>query len=156
MAKSRFTATTEDVDDLLTRILTTARTLERDVREGVDQIGDDAELIFAGHALKRTGRMARGIKARRAGNMVLVEAKAVDPDSGYDYVAVTRFGHRGRIVVKNARALRFMMKGRVMFRHSTAGFHPTGDWANDALPQVFEAADAVAKRLGFEIIARFV
>lgn len=150
----------------------------RDIRHMVDDdeivrdVADDAELIFAAHALVATGRMARGVRAVSEGDGMLVRVDARDPETGYDYVGVTRKGHRRRII--QARSRRFGPRGRNPasvvgtrrarrrgasamlrtpwgFRHSVRGFHPASDWAADALPEVREALqqrlDGLAKRI---------
>ena len=149
----QFTATVEDVDDLLVKLHRTVAGMRSDMREATDELGDDAEIIYAGHALKDTGRMARGIKAHRAGNVVLVNAVAKNPETGFDYVAVTRFGHRLELIFpRKARAL-WTPYGYFAY---VRGFRPTGDWAARAWPQVKAAAEKVADKLGYKVIARFL
>ena len=135
------------------------------------EIAEDAEIIYAAHALKRTGRMARGIHAHVGGFggksvFVSISAKASD---GFDYVGVTRFGHRGMIVPRADRgpasvvptkrdrqvghlaALRFMYKGRVTYARSTKGFHPTTDWVDKATPEIQASARATMRALAREL-----
>ena len=139
--------------------------LDRSMRE----LGDTAELIYAAHALRRTGRMARNIVARGLGGGVLVTVQAKNPLTGFDYVAVTRFGHRVRRIVPTRRfaasttatgaaratgrraALRLTIGGKVLYRRSVKGFHPASDWAERALPQIEGQAQIVANRLGRRI-----
>jgi hypothetical protein len=138
----------------------------------VRDIADDAELIYASHALVATGRMARGVRAVGEGDSILVRVDARDPETGYDYVGVTRKGHRRRVI--HARSRRLGPRGRNPasvvatrrarrrgassmlrtpwgFRWSVRGFHPSSDWAEDALPEVRAAAehrlDGLAKRI---------
>lgn len=148
--------------------------MDAEMRQAVDDLGDDSEVIYAGVALKKTGRMARGIKAHRAGDTVLVEAHVKNPKDGYDYVGVTRFGHRKAwitpkwnraiaSVVSTGRkrrqragaALRLNIGGTVLFRRRVPGFNPHGDWAERGWPRVERAADRASEQLGRRLIARF-
>lgn len=129
--------------------------VDEELHNSLQDLGDAAELIFAAHALHRTGRLARGIVARVFGNRVIVEAHARNPDTGYDYVGVTRFGHRVAIIrPKRAKALRIALAGGTIFRKFSRGFHPASDWAEDALPEIEAEAEAVAFRLGKTLEAR--
>lgn len=144
--------------------------LDRILQEELRHLGDDAELVFAAHARKRTGRMARNIKAHANGRTIEVTVFAADPKTGFDYVAVTRFGHKvARIyprtraratVVATGRArgrgrsaaLRFVAPdGRVLYRKSVKGFRPTYDWAERAFPEVQRSADRAMQRIGRRI-----
>jgi hypothetical protein len=137
----RFTAAIQIVDD--------------ELRNALKELGDTAELIFASYALHRTGRMARGIVSRAFGDRVIVEAHARNPETGYDYVGVTRFGHKVSIIrPKRAKALRIPLAGGTIFRKFSRGFHPATDWAEDALPEIETEAEAVAFRLGKTLEAR--
>src|SRR4051794_9873618 len=69
-----------------------------DSAESARNVGDDAELIYQEAAPHRSGRLARGIRAISVGDEVVVSAVAVDPKTGFDYVAVSRFGHRKNVI----------------------------------------------------------
>lgn len=147
--------------------------LDRALNETMRGVGEDAELIFQAHALYQSGRMARGIKSEVQPNQVVVTAVARDPQTGYDYVGVTRFGHRKAYIeprADRARAtvmltgsrrgtvrrgnasLRFVIGGRVLYRRRVRGFHPAVDWAETAMPQVNQAAEHAMKTLGHRIV----
>lgn len=141
---------------------------ERRFAEAMEEVAQEAEVIFGAFALKRTGRMMRGIKTVRQGSDILVTITARNPTTGYDYVGVTRFGHKGMILPK-ARApavvlatgksrkrgqtamLRFMYHGRVVYARSTRGFHPSSDWAARALPTIEVEARRVLGRMARSI-----
>lgn len=143
-----------------------AARVREELRGAVSDVAGDAELIYAAHALFKTGRMSRGVKAVVAGDTALVRVDAVDPRTGFDYVAVTRFGHRVRRIVpkhepKDERYLapipnvgpRWVNKRAALstpfgFRASVRGFHPTQDWAAGAMPDVQKAADQRMAELG--------
>lgn len=137
------------------RFLMASQAVEEELQKGLEELGDVSELIFAAHALRRSGRMARGVVARAFGSKVIVRVDAKDPKSGFDYVGVTRFGHRVSIIrPKRAKALRIPLAGGVIFRRSSRGFHPAGDWAEQAIPQIEREAQSVATRIGRRIEAR--
>lgn len=140
-------------DGLARRLITEALNMQRDLERAVEGLGEDAEIIFAAHALHRTGRMARGINSQPAPGGVLVTAHAKNPQSGYDYVGVTRFGHRlRRIFPKRAKALG-PIPG-IGFRRSVRGFRPKGDWAAKALPEIHREAERASEELGHRILVR--
>lgn len=143
--------------------------LDAILAEEIRGVGDDAELAFAAHARHASGRMARGVKAHQRGSIVEVVVHARNPDGGYDYVGVTRFGHKGEFIyprqdrraayvidtkrrrhtgkkVGDQPALRFVIGGRVFFRGRVKAFHPDHDWAEDAMPEVREAAERGMRR----------
>jgi hypothetical protein len=137
-------------ESLARRMEGAAERLPGEAADAIQGLGDDAELIFAAHALRRSGRMARNITAEGAGLRVAVTVHARNPETGYDYVGVTRFGHRvARIYPKRAKALRTPWGPRA----SVAGFHPATDWRDDALPAVHAALQATETRLGRRIEA---
>lgn len=129
-------------------------------------VGADAELIYQAHAPRRSGRLARGIRAVPvAVDQVAVSAVAIDPKTQFDYVAVTRFGHQKRVIVpvgKGGRArksrsvvrsatgqftkrsggrLVFTSRGRLWRLASVKGFRPKSDWVENAYPEIAQIAD---------------
>jgi hypothetical protein len=153
---------------VIRRFLTAADRLKEDTLEGQRELGRLSEVVFAAHAPHRSGRLIRGISSLVLGGRVIVKDEARNPETGYDYVGVTRFGHKvARIYPKHAAAsslatgkakkgaLRIPMGGGFIFRASVAGYHPGSDWADEALPEVRSQAQVVATRLGRRIEARF-
>lgn len=144
--------------------------LDRVLFDEMRHLGVDAELAFAAHARHKTGRMARNVKSHVVGRNIEITVFAKDPTTGYDYVGVTRFGHKAEFIVPRAdrrpasvlatgrerqrghRAmLRLVIGGRVIFRGRVKAFHPDHDWADDAMPEVQRSADAAMKRVGQRI-----
>jgi len=156
-----------------------ARTIDDAMNESVRNVADDAELIYQSAAPRRSHRLARGIKARVVGDQAVVSATAVDPESGFDYVNVTRFGHRKRVIypvtkagkprkarkatrgaggqfsARGGGALAFQSLGRQWILSSVRGFRPKGDWVELALPEVTAAADTELDRTGNEIAVKW-
>ena len=153
--------------------------LDDEVIAARNELGDDAELILQSHAPKGKGggtRLARSIHTRASGEGNLeVVADARNPQSGYMYVGVTRFGHR-KAEIKPVRrgfaasvvstqkrrakgkraALRIVLpSGLVIFRNKVKAYRPDHDWAESAFPEIQAEARAVATRLGQRIITRF-
>ena len=151
---------------------------DRLYRNALLEVAHRAEVVYAAHAPHATGRLGRGIKTVPFGGQFLVIAEAKNPTSGYDYVAVTRFGHKqARIYPRADRrkasvvatgnkrrkgggaALAFRVGGvggvggKMIFRRSVKGFHPTSDWATDAGPEINQESELVARELGHRIEA---
>lgn len=158
-----------------------AREVSREIDAGMQasarNVGSDAELIFQAHAPKRTGRLARGIRAIPAGDTIVVSATAVDPKSAFDYVGVTRFGHQKRFIVpvsksgrarksrtvlrtstgqfstRSAAKLVFTSRGRLWRLSRVRGFRPKGDWVDRAIPEIQVIADTEMEKTGNRITA---
>lgn len=123
--------------------------LQRAVRDTANR----SVVIFRGQAPRRTGRLHRGIAAHIRGNSALVTAHARNPETGYDYVGVTRFGHRvARIRPKTAGALAFQIGGRTIIRASVRGYRPKQDWADRALPAIALYARGALRGAGERIL----
>lgn len=172
--KVRLKARSAGADRVLRSFATASALLPTDTLGAQRDLGRAAEVVFGAFAPFRSGRLIRGIASLVAGGKVVVRADARDPASGYDYVGVTRFGHRvARISPKGRRyaasvlstgkkrssgkraALRFTIGGRAFFAASVRGYKPASDWATDALPEVEAEARVIVDRLGRKIESRF-
>lgn len=148
------TVTIRAKTSLLKRIMSPDR-LDAELAQVQRDLADDAEIVFASFALHRTGRMGRNIHTVREGRDLQIVVEARDPVTGFDYVRITRFGHRTyRIVPKRPfaasivathgkrsrgrqAALRWVQTdNKVIYARSTKGFHPVKDWASDAIPEI--------------------
>lgn len=137
------------------QLLRGATAVRDEMGQAVKDVADDAELIHASHALVRSGRMARGVVAQARGLSATVRVTARDPESGFDYVPVTRFGHRtARIVPKHGRALKMNVGGQTIFRASSRGFHPKSDWGVKGNPQIERRAAGHAAKAARRIEQR--
>jgi hypothetical protein len=167
-----------EVDDrkILQRIGRELAVWDHENRQVLSAIGQDAELIFAAHAPKgESGRLARGIKARNRGTSIFIEARAIDPKTGFDYVRVSRFGHRVRRIFPGGHArsifseARFTKTGSVRSRAVggaralatpwgprawVRGFHPARDWAEPAYKEVQKVAGEHMDDFGKKITRR--
>lgn len=83
-----------------------------------------------------------------------VQVAARDPATGFDYLDVTRFGHRGRIRRKNKSWLKWSNGSETFFARETAGHHPRSDWVEDARPEVEVETDRIAAHLGRTVYTR--
>lgn len=165
------------------RLAANARKVERVIddgmRDSVNNVASDAELIYQAAAPRRSHRLARGIRAVPIGDQAIVTATAVDPGSGFDYVAVTRFGHKkriirpvtktgrprqsrtvtrgpgGRFTKRSAAALSFFSRGQQWLLPSVRGFRPKVDWVDAASSQIDQAAGTEMDRTGNEIAVRW-
>lgn len=144
--------------------------LDRLVMKAQQELADDAEIIFSSFALHRSGRMGRNIHTIQSGRTLTVQVEARDPLTGFDYVRITRFGHKTFRIVPKARSaatviatgkkrakgrrasLRWVqLGGGVIYRRSSRGFHPVKDWATEALPEIRKAAHKSLSVLGKRI-----
>jgi hypothetical protein len=106
----------------------------------------------------RTKQLSRGIRSRRRGPRgVDVTIHAVAPESGFDYAAITRFGHKVEEIVptegRRALLLRFQ-SGDTGFFDRVRGFHPSGDWVDKAMPTIAMEADVVMRQINSELDLR--
>ncbi len=130
----------------------------------VNREATDASIrIFEEHA---PGRVAEGIEAKGHGADVEIYAYAKDPESGYDYVGVTRLGHRKALIKprrdrsaasvlqtgrprKSGRSkkatLRVPMKGDFIYRRQIKGFRPKVDWAEVAQADVVRQSKRILR-----------
>lgn len=152
----------------VTNVIGTIRSLEQ-TREDLDDILRDGlsdlantsvELLQAAAPKGRTKQLTRGIKARRRGlNRIDVSIHAIAPESGFDYAAVTRFGHRVAEITptEGRKALRVRFQSsEVGFFDRVRGFQPSGDWVDHAIPAVEVKTEEVMKELGRELELRLL
>lgn len=175
---ARITAKVDD-QGLANRVGRELTRFKHDVASVRREIGEDAEVIFAAHAPKgESGRLFRGIKARTIGEDIVIEATARDPESGYDYVGVTRFGHKvlkiypGRVARSTASAVRITSHGAVRQRQTfvsrgsfalktpwgprawVRGYKPATDWAEQGQSEVELLASVAMQRYANDIARR--
>lgn len=170
MASIALKARTVGADAVLRRFMIASARLPVDTLDAQQELGRASEVVFGAYVPIKSGRALRGISSDLSGAAVIVTDEARNPETGYDYIGVTRFGHKvARIYPKHSSSnasslatgkqkhgmLRFVIGGRVLYRASVAGYHPASDWATDALPEVEVEAQAVATRLGRKIESRF-
>lgn len=120
--------------------------LSGETARGVSDIAAAARRTFIFFAPRASGRLQRGIRAHKSGwrrNQIDITATAVDPETGFDYVAVTRFGHRmSTIQPKDNLVLKLnFIGGFWTFAPQVKGYNPTFDWAEEAL----EASQSIAR-----------
>lgn len=122
---------------------------------------DEAEDAFRIYVPEDSGRMMEGIRGIVFGRRELViTVRAEDPDTGFDYVDVTRFGHRVDRIYAGAKSRsatspvgRFTAKGELRrapvggaralatklgFFRSVKGYKPARDWAEPAFSLIEE------------------
>ena len=107
--------------------------------------------VYRSVAPRRTGRLQRGIRVEEAEGRSRVSVQARS-QAGFDYVGVTRFGHRQRIIrPRTARVLRFEVGGRVFFRPWVRGYRPAVDWVQRGHERLRPVLEREARRLAQEI-----
>lgn len=140
--------------------LNSTRNALGDINErAVRDLGQTAVGILQGVAPSgRSNALQRGIKARRVGiRGIDITVHAISPESGYDYAAVTRFGHQVEEIFPTEERKALLVRwqsGGSNFRSNVRGFQPSGDWVDKGLPLVLEAADEAARQMGRELELR--
>lgn len=174
------------------RLLLYLHAVPNELAKAVQQVADDAVLIFSGYAPKgRTGKLGRGIRAVSAqgrvssgrfatGRQFAIVAHA--SSHGYDYVGVTRFGHRVKFIrpsidrapasvidTKTARrryghlakghrpalAFRDRGSGPIIYRGVVKGLVRNRDWAEEAQDAVNRELNHQAQQLANNLGRRF-
>jgi hypothetical protein len=115
-----------------------SRGMTRDLRRFGDNLAPRLEDLYRSAAPVRSGRLRRSIQAKvirgaHGGNMMItVGATLSRGRTGFNYLNVTRFGHRRlRIYPKRKKALRVRGVGP---RASVRGFRPRSDWTTKVMP----------------------
>jgi len=86
-----------------------------------------------------------------------VTVEAISPESGYDYLDVTRRGHKGAISVKQQKRLKWKDAEGTHFAVTTKGHHPASDWTEQAHDNVADhIAEPLANRVGRIISTRVI
>lgn len=115
--------------------------VHRLLEDTLEDVSDQARNFFTTAApVGETKRLRQGIDVQKTSAGVAIRISAVDPQTGFDYVGVTRFGHKvkrirpihGRSVSGRRQfrsgLLRFNIGGRTLFRRSVRGYRPKVDW----------------------------
>lgn len=178
------------------RMLLYIHAVPNELAREVQRLTDDAVMIFQSYAPSGpSGRLGRGIRATSAqgrssasgrfetGRQFVITATARSRE-GYDYVGVTRFGHRQRFIrpsldrqpqsVIDTRkpkrrfghgetpadrrpALRIPSRtgGKPLYRNVVRGVVKTHDWAEAGQRAVDKELDLAAKRLAHNLTRRF-
>lgn len=85
-----------------------------------------------------------------------VKVEAISPESGFDYLDVTRYGHRGTLTPRRGTFLKWTSGGVTYYARETAGHHPATDWVEDAEPAAEQAAGDIADRVGRVVYTRLL
>ncbi len=148
-----------------------ARQVQDAIVAELRQFGREGEAIFAAAAPEDTGDLADRIVAvpffgRAARPRVSIRVRPDlqghqgDEIDGYDYLDVTRFGHRRHeIVPRRARALKVHYAGHrnaaiFEFRASVPGVRPRVDWVAVGADRCARASAIAERRLGRRIQSR--
>jgi hypothetical protein len=132
--------------------------------EFAGNLAPEATKITRGFAPHASGRLERGLKARvrSYGGRISVEViSTARADDGFDYLRVTRFGHKEAIIYPvRKKAIAFIPggapSGKRIVRAWVRGYHPTHDWVEGAYRAMTQVLDEAAKRLGRKIDRRLL
>lgn len=128
--------------------------------EFAGNLAPEATKITRGFAPHRSGRLERGIKARvrsYGGRIILEVLSTARSDEGFDYLPVTRFGHRVPFIFPvKAKALKIPTAEGVIFRKWVRGYRPTHDWVEEAYLAMDDELDRVARDIGRAVDRRLL
>lgn len=152
----RLRARTENVARVMGTLNRLSDEMDREEREAIRQLGREGQQILRSHAPSESGRLEEGIRFRTTEKQVSFSVRALDPDTGYNYAAVTRFGHRLEFIEPVAgKALMLPEPGRP-FSARVPGYKPESDWVDGAFAEfvalVESRAEQISQRL--ELVAR--
>jgi len=149
MTSFKFRTKWEGVDRLTVKYRE-GRLAVDDLTEGLKRrLSHEAQEAFRQAAPKKTGRLARGIRARIGQDGFTISMTATN--NGYNYGGVTRFGHRTAFIEPKdpRRMLRLQfMGGKTIYRARVRGFHPATDWAGQARVELRSALRRESVLLG--------
>jgi len=124
--------------------------LSSELEQSVSDIGQAMKRVYRFWTPKQSGRMQKGIGVRKAGRAVVeITVSAVDPDTGFNYVAVSRFGHRVTTIQPvTANILKLNLYGGFWtFAPEVKGYRPKYDWVEEAFYSAQEVAETHAHKL---------
>jgi hypothetical protein len=135
--------------------------------EFAGHLAPEATKVTRGFAPRRSGRLERNIRARvrsYGGRIILEVVSTARSDEGFDYLPVTRFGHKQAIIYpRHAKALAFRVGGpgapsggKVIVRAWVRGYKPDHDWVELAHDAMRELMDEAARNLGRRIDRRLL
>jgi hypothetical protein len=120
--------------------------------EFAGRLAPESTRTVRAYAPHRSGRLERGLqgRVRSYGGRISIEiTSTARSDAGYDYLPVTRFGHRKAIITPvHARALKIQTPEGVIFRKSVRGYRPDHDWVESAFRDLEDELDRAAERIG--------
>lgn len=156
-AAFKFTTKWDGLDKLIVRYKQGLRSIDELTAKTYQRFGREATAIFRDSAPKRTGKMARSIRATTSGGVLSIRIGAKS-QTGYPYPAVTRFGHRKDLIEPRTdrNVLRLQLPGgMVLYRNRVRGFKPAGDWAEQARADLRSALRREMVTLGRDAVRRF-
>lgn len=118
--------------------------LDSELENSISETAAAIKRTYRFWAPKREGTLQRGIGVRKSGRARVDIVVSATSESGYNYVAVTRFGHRVSVIEpKQNLVLRLNLgHGFWAFAPRVKGYHPEFDWAEEA----FFTAQAIAEQ----------
>ena len=139
-----------NVETVRGAILFLADKTDRELEKALSTLASEARYDFRLAAPRRRGILQAGIRTRRTGTWGFdVTIHARDPESGYDYAGVTRFGHRFTwIYPTQGEALLVHLPAVTLLRSRVRGYNPDHDWVEDAMPLVSKQAREVMTDVG--------
>lgn len=132
--------------------------------EFAGHLAPEATKVTRGFAPHRSGRLERGIRARvrsYGGRVILEILSTARSDEGFDYLDVTRFGHKQAIIFpRHAKAIAFIPSGapsgKAIVRAWVRGYRPDHDWVELAYEEMQHLMDEAARSLARRVDRRLL
>lgn len=148
------------------RLTSSERQLQRILLTDLSQFMPPALRQLRAFAPHKSGRMERGLHGRVSsyGGRVTIEfSSTARSDTGFDYLDVTRYGHRQAfLTAKHGKVMRFFPSapdvagtGKPLYRKFVRGYKPRSDWVADAAEAIEQDMARLEERVG-ESIERLV
>lgn len=145
----KFQATVSGANRQASRLYRSSVKLDTGVTEAQTETLVLARRLLAAAAPVGSGRLRDSIRVVITKHEGIIKADPKDPDTGYSYIRITRFGHQSKIIKpKKVRALEFEPVSTTIFRASVRGFRPKRDWADKPKPEIKAFAKGKMKALG--------
>jgi hypothetical protein len=133
--------------------------LDKEMEQSISETAEALKRVYRFWAPKRSGRLQKGIRAFKSGKAQIdMVVTGVTSESGYNYVAVTRFGHRAATILpKNNLVLKLDLgHGFWTFAPQVKGYNPEFDWVEEAFFTAQAVAEHHAKALSTRLQLRLM
>jgi hypothetical protein len=132
--------------------------LSKEMEKSISELGKATLRVYKFWTPRKTGRMQKGLRASKSGKGQIDISITAVADSGFSYVAVTRFGHKVATISPNtASILKLNMYGGFWtFAPTVKGYRPDFDWAEEAHLTAQKVAEQHAKALSTRLELRLM
>lgn len=172
MAQFRFTASVRGAGKRGRKMREGGVRIQRQLEDMLHREAREAEKMFRFWAPRESGTLRESLESdvdtsnvARPRFTISYDPGKLEAHAGYDYLPVTRFGHRGTITPVDGRALALegpnvqvntaAHREPASMRSSVPGYDPVNDWAADAAEFVDQRIDKASDRFARRIESSF-